>query len=376
MKILIDFTQIPIQKAGVGTYALNLVLKIPAIDKENTYYLLIQDDEKSFDSIGNQRLKLIKLKSVFFRRFILRSIMEQFYISYLVLKHKIDIVHSLHYSFPIFLKAKRVVTIHDMALFKFPDKHLFIKVYYFRFFIYLASKLADKVITVSKSTLNDFSSKFNVDKGKVVSIYHGANMNSDNLDQVKNNFVKRRYALPEKYFLFLGTIEPRKNIRTLLLAFHKFLEENDEYYLVIAGKKMKYFNDTFQLIEKLQIENRVILTGYIDEDEKPYLISGAKIFIYPSLYEGFGISVLEALACGIPTITSNTSSLAEVAGDAAVLIDPLNADELYFNIKRLLNDEALCNQYKKKAIEQAEKFSWEKTAKETIDVYASLPRQS
>ncbi len=141
---------------------------------------------------------------------------------------------------------------------------------------------------------------------------------------------------------------------------------------MIAGKKGWYFDEVMDLPRKLGLAEEVIFSGFIDEEEKSYLLSGAKIFLYPSLYEGFGIPVLEALACGVPTITSNVSSMPEIAGDAALLIDPANPEEIYSAIKRLIDDKGLYLSLKQKSVEQAKKFSWENTALGTLAVYNSL----
>lgn len=369
MRILIDFTQIPLQKAGVGIYALNLVSAIFNLDKENEYFIVIQNDEHCLDLIQNQRFRLIKVPAKIFRRFVFRLFLEQIYLPLLALKHGIDVLHSLHYSFPIFSPAKKIATIHDMALFLFPKEHLFIKVYYFRFFIYLSSKIADTIIVDSYSTRNDFLKKFG-SEDKVRVVYLGRNKDFSHEPDLKaTQRIMDKYKIEDPYLLFIGTIEPRKNIGNLIHAFDKLINSGAEYKLVISGKKIWYFNDVFRLVNKLSLEKRVIFTGFIEEEEKPYLIKGARVFVFPSIYEGFGIPVLEALSCGVPTVTSNVSSLTEVAGDAALLVKPNDVNDLYSGIKRLLDDEGLCSRLRQKAILQANKFSWEKTALETIQAY-------
>lgn len=373
MKILIDLTQIPVQKVGVGVYALNLIYKIRELDKTNYYFLLVQDDDKELHFLASRNFSVIKIKSKYFRHLILRFFLEQFYIPYLVLKLKVSIVHSLHYSFPLFAPAKKAVTIHDMTFYKFPKSHIFIKRCYFSFFITLASKFTNIIITDSKSTSDDFFHRFKTDKRKIFIVHLGKNdAFKDDLGISRINSVNIKYGILKGYFLYLGTIEPRKNIKNIILAFDKYLKENKLYQLVIAGKKGWFFEDVFSLVDRLHLLENVIFTGFIEEEDKPYLIAGAKIFIYPSIYEGFGIPVLEALACGIPTITSNVSSLPEVAGDAALLVPPKDIEEIYLAIRRLIEDKELYENLKRRSIEQAKKFSWEKTAFETIKAYNSL----
>lgn len=374
MNILIDFTPIPVQKVGVGIYGLNLITKLKDLDRKNNYFILVQDDDTSLDHLNRERFKVIKVKSKILRIDFLMALSEQLFIPYLALKYRIDIIHSLHFSFPLLANAKKVVTIHDLTFFKIPNCHRFYNVFYFKFFIFLASIFADKIITDSKSTENDFLKIFKPRRKKTRVVYLGKNCSLDvSVEKEKIEIVKKKYFIDGDYLLFIGTIEPRKNIKNLILAFQKLLEENKDNKLVIAGKTGWYFNEVLELPQELGLKERIIFTGFIDEEDKPYLLAGAKIFIYPSIYEGFGIPVLEALACGVPTITSNVSSMPEIAGDAALLIDPLNVGELYLAMKRLLNDRALYSRLKQKSVEQAKKFSWENTALGTLAVYNSLP---
>ena len=372
MKILIDYSQIPIQKTGVGVYAYNLISAIGKTCIGNKYYILVQDDDKSLDDLHNINLELIKIKSRWFRLFFLRCLLEQIYIPYLAVKYQIDVVHSLHYSFPVFVPSKKIVTIPDMTFYKYPGVHLSSKVYYFKFFIWLSSLIADALICISEATKKDYISYFKYRRDKIYTVYLGV---SDSYKKApareKIKSVKNMYNIKGEYLLFIGTIEPRKNIKNLILAYKHLLHNGFNYKLVIVGKKGWYYQDIFNLIEKQNRDNKIILTGFIQEDEKKSLIDGAKLFIYPSIYEGFGIPVLEALACGIPTITSYVSSLPEVAGDAAILINPESVDELFDAIRLLLTDENIYNDLKTKSRIQAAKFDWRLTAIQTINIYES-----
>lgn len=373
MNILIELIQIPFKKVGVGIYAINLITEIYKIDNKNRYYILIQDDESSLDYIQDERFKIIKVKSRLFRNPFLLIFLEQFYIPYLALRYKIDIMHSMHHSFPLLAITKKVVVVHDVIFLKHPGYHLPSRKYYFGLFDFLASVFADRIITDSKASLTDFLELFPYASKKSSVIYLGkSNLFRPDLDSAKVENIKNKYKTGNQYLLFIGTLEPRKNIKNLILAFHKVSQEIADYKLVITGRKGWHYEKILLLPEQLNLKEKVIFTDYIDEEDKPFLIAGAKIFIYPSLYEGFGIPVLEALACGVPTITSNISSLPEVAGDAALLVEPSSVEELYLGIKKLLNDKVLYAQLKQKAIQQAKKFDWEKTARQTLNVYNSL----
>jgi len=321
--ILIDLTQIPKQKTGVGIYAVNLVKHIAELDHKNQYIILIQNDEDSFESIYKANIKFIKIYSKIFRVFPFRFFFEQILIPFILISKKVDVIHSIHYSFPLVtFGRKRVVTIHDLTFFKFPDLHTCIKRYYFKVLIYLAARMADRIICASKSTQTDLIGLTGIQKDKI-RVINLAKTNWDNsLFTDKNlNTVKNKFNIKDEYLLFVGMIEPRKNLDKLVMAFDKLRKEYGKYQLVIAGPKGWHYDSLFRLIATLEFKDKILFTGYINDDEKAILMKNAKIFVYPSLYEGFGLPVVEAMALGVPTITSNISSMPEIAGDAAVLID-------------------------------------------------------
>ena len=187
------------------------------------------------------------------------------------------------------------------------------------------------------------------------------------MEMVKNT--KKKYGIEGEYLLYIGMIEPRKNLKNLVIAYHKLRLFRDDFQLVIAGPRGWGYSDLFELVDRLKLRGKIIFTDYIKEEEKASIIIGAKLFIYPSLYEGFGIPVLEAMSLGVPTISSNISSIPEISGDAALLIDTSNANILYQNIIKLLDNKILYQELKKKALEQSLKFSWSKAAKKTLNVY-------
>jgi len=198
--------------------------------------------------------------------------------------------------------------------------------------------------------------------------------------------VKARYGIAGDYVLFVGTLQPRKNLIRLIEAFSPSTRLRraqssrsgrrlsnpqspiSNLQLVIAGKKGWLYEEIFQQVEELELEGKVVFTGYVVAGDLPALLSGAGLFVFPSLYEGFGLPVLEAMACGTPVICSNASSLPEVAGDAALLVDPLDVEGLAAAMERVLGDEALRAELIERGFERARKFSWERCARETLDV--------
>ena len=374
MQILIDFTQIPLNKVGVGVYGSNLIKWIHQLDKRHQYIILIQNDDNCFAEIKNPALTFKKVNNKIFRIFLFRLLLEQFYIPYLILRHRIKVVHSLHYSFPLInFQAKRVVTIHDLTFFIFPALHQYPKRYYFRFFTHLAAKCSDRIICVSKSTKADLLKYTKADEKKVDVVYLGIEKTIPEITAAQKKCVCLKYQISQtkKSILFVGTIEPRKNIATIIRTFIEFQKKSANYQLIIVGGKGWYYTDLFNIINDLGSSD-VIFTGFIDEFEKQILLSFAHIFVYPSIYEGFGIPVLESLLFRIPTITSNVSSMPEVAGKAALLINPSSEEEMLVAFLKLASDQQLRDSLIASCFDQLKLFSWEKTARETINIYNSI----
>ena len=185
--------------------------------------------------------------------------------------------------------------------------------------------------------------------------------------------ILRRAGVERPYILFVGSVEPRKNILRLLEAYHKVLKWSKRWQLVIVGGR-NYWKSSpvVQKVEQLGLQDQVKLTGYIPDEDLPAIYNGADLFCLPSLYEGFGLPVLEAMACGVPVITSNSSSLPEVAGDAAILSDPYNVDEIASAMERILEEPELAQELRQRGLARAAQFTWEKTARETIAVYEKV----
>jgi glycosyltransferase involved in cell wall biosynthesis len=374
MRVLVDCTQITRNKAGVGVYALNLIRGLRKLRTDDfKLWILVQSDDPDF-AFEEDGTHVIRVQSRFFRSLPLRFLMEQFYVPWLLRKHKIDVVHSLHYSFPLLkTRARKVVTICDMTFFIMPEVHEPVKIAYFRSFMRASSHLADSLIFISQSTKKDWKHYFpkSSQPGFVVTLGKSLAFRPDIVPREVDQVIQK-YGLTRPYILYIGTIEPRKNLPRLIRAFAQIANQFTSVTLVICGKKGWGYAEVFEAAKSLNIESRVIFTGFVEEDDKPHLLAGAEVFAYPSLYEGFGIPVLEALACGAPTLTSAISSIPEVAGDAAVLVNPENTTELAEQLARLLADPELRNSLRALALKQAARFTWERTASETLSVYRDL----
>ncbi len=368
--ILIDLTQIPSVKTGVAIYAKGYITKLK--DTKNKYFLLIQNDEKDYDNLENQNIFIIRLKYKIFRNFFFRTLMEQIYIPYLSIKMEIDVVHSMHYSFPFFLFCKRIISVHDMTFFLFPEYHVKIKVIYFRFFIKLIPYFADKIVFVSKSTQNDFLQHFpKTNRSKIEQIYVGID-NEYNINRENESFVLSKYSLnSKKYILFIGTIEPRKNVNGLLTAFSDYCKKNKNINLAIIGMIGWKYTNSMKTIDA-DIHSRINMLGYVSEEEKSIILSNALIFIYPSFYEGFGIPILEAMLEEVPVITSNISSMPEVIGNCGILIDPTSSKNIEKAMIDLTDDAQLRTKLSMKAKERSKLFKGDTSADKYASLYGSI----
>jgi glycosyltransferase involved in cell wall biosynthesis len=374
MRVLIDCTSITRNKAGVGVYAKNLVEELTRQAGGPTFFVMVQDDDPELDFSGRLGVTMIRVPAGIFRRLPLRFLLEQLLLPCLLMMHRIDVLHSLHYSFPLIrFGTKQVVTLHDMTFFNMPQAHERLKVFYFRFFIRADVRFADKVIFDSHSSLTDCTTRLGAPRGTSAVIHLGKSeaFRAD-LAASEIQRVRRKYGLDAEFVLFVGTIEPRKNLSRLVSAFATVCGRHPGLLLAIAGMKGWMYDDLMQMVKELDLESRVIFTGFVPEEEKPFLIAAAKVFAYPSLYEGFGIPVLEALACGIPTVTSNVSSLPEVAGDAALTIDPYSVAELSSALENLISDDLLRERLTREAVRQAAKFNWTNTAVMTREAYEDV----
>jgi glycosyltransferase involved in cell wall biosynthesis len=368
---------------GVGSYAENLLAQLGRVADDISLIAVVQSDDAAMRAALPARAVKVVVPARIFRNVAARLLLEQLYLPWLARRHRADVIHSLHYSLPLsslapaHSRARRVVTMHDMTAFLLPAMHTPVKRGYMRFFIRQAVRRADHLIFVSASALEDCRRWFHLPLENATVVHHGKSeaFHPDH-DAMEQQRAAQRYQLPEHYLLYLGTLEPRKNIPMLLRAFAELQAQHPEARLVVAGKKGWHFEEIFRTLHALRLEEFVVFPGYIDEADKPALMRGASIFIYPSLHEGFGVPVLEAMACGVPTIAGNRTSIPEIAGDGAWLIDPGSQQQLVDALQQLYCSAGARAALGTRGLAQAAKFSWKETAEETAAVYrAAAGRQ-
>lgn len=285
----------------------------------------------------------------------------------------VDIFHSTSMIMPPLRKGKGVLTIYDLTFMLFPEYHLK-RIQTFTRHIPKFVRRSDCIIAISEHTKRDIIENLHVPEERIRVTMLAANERYrvvDDPDAVA--CVKSKFGIDGDYILYTGTLEPRKNVPALIRAYAQLRNEAKiPYRLVLAGKKGWLYDEILESVRTLRLEKDVIFTGYVADEDMPYLYNGAELFVYPSFYEGFGLPPLEAMACGCPVVTSNTSSLPEVVGGAGLMIDPHQPEELAEAMWKILDDGGLRLELRERGIRRAAEFSWERCAKETQAVYREL----
>ncbi len=294
----------------------------------------------------------------------------QVQIGWLARRMGLQLIHDPTGSMPLLLtSARRVVTIHDAVAYIYPETVANLTWLIYHVWLPLVAPYINVVITDSESSRCDILRFLPVKKDSVEVIPLAAHTRFHPLETQNIQPALRRYGVVPPYILYVGSLEARKNLPRLLEAFHRLLPEFPGWMLVIVGARKWKSTPIFDTVRRLQLEQHVHFTGFVAEEDLPALYNGADLFVFPSLYEGFGLPVLEAMACGTPVVTSNTSSLPEVAGDAALLINPLDVSAIADAVLRVLTEPGLADDLRERGLKRAAQFTWERTARETLAVY-------
>ncbi len=375
MRIAIDATSIPRLMAGAGVYTDNLIRALARVDSENEYVIFAKT--VAFDALARERPSFRVVHAGGSSR-LTRLVWEQFVLPWQLRAQRIDVLHSPHHTTPMLpTRCPRVVTFHDLTFFILPERYPRRRVLYFRSISWAAAKAATMLICPSSAVRDDIVRILHVPSERVRPIAEAAAPAFRVIkEKAAVNNVRLKYLLPDKYVLSVGSLEPGKNRATLLKAFAELRDRGLEHSLVITGQRAWKYGSDFHLAEELGLKGRVVFTGYIAPEDMPALYNGADLFVFPSLYEGFGLPVVEAMACGVPVVASNVSSIPEVAGDAASLVDPYDRDALCDAMERILKDPGLHAVLRRRGLERAATFSWEKAAREHIAVYSEAAKKA
>lgn len=352
MKLALITDSIRTQSTGIGFYTKDIIDALLK-EKGKKEYIFIDYTETSFNK--NQLLQ-IKNPFKFFKTYLWHS--------YLPFKLKKDFDYIFNFSacpHPFPYKQKEIFFVYDISWYLFPKYHPASRVLFYKLFFKICLQNSYKIVVDSISTKEDLIKFFDTPPEKISIIYPTLPKNT--MMQKKNNM-----NIDFPYFLFIGTLEPRKNIESIIKAFKLIKDQkNIRHKLILCGKKGWMYKDIFQLISSLKLENDIIYKGYITDQEKSYLFHHAECFVFPSYYEGFGIPVLEALQSGCPVITSNVSSLPEVAGKAGILVDPNNTDELAHAMNTIITNEKVRKKMREEGYKQIKNISNEKQIQSLLE---------
>jgi len=281
---------------------------------------------------------------------------------------KPDIFLGLGQSLPLYHPAKNIIFVYDLAFERYPE--CYPKAYHklSRNSRY-ATHRADKIIAISKSTKRDLIDLYKVKKEKIEVVYPGVDEIFSPQKEEEILKIRKKYSLKKTYFLFIGSLKPIKNLPRIIEAFAIFSKENKGFQLVLSGSNFWFDKKIEKTIKKFKLERKIKNLGYVKRKDLPSLYCGAQAFVSPSLYEGFGMPILEAMACGTPVITSNVSSMPEVVGEAAIKVDPLKTMEIANALKKIVKRKKF---FSKQGLIQAKKFSWKKFARNVLKIMNNL----
>jgi glycosyltransferase involved in cell wall biosynthesis len=284
-----------------------------------------------------------------------------------------DLLHALGFVSPFAWRGPTIVTTYDLSFMRFP--HLFNRGnrMYLRNFCPPSLRRADRVITISEHARQDVIELCGVRPERVTAILLAADERFTPASSDAVAAFRAHHNLPERFVLYLGTLEPRKNVALLVRAYATLRQQGSvDHLLVLAGARGWQYDPIFELVRELGLEPYVRFPGFVQDEEQALWYSSATVFAFPSLYEGFGLPLLEAMACGTPVVASRASSLPEVVGDAGMLVDPESSDELSAALRRILDDASYHARLASAGLARAQTFSWRKTAAETIQVYRDV----
>jgi len=363
-KIILDGTCIKSNSTGIGNYAISLAIALQKYAKEAEFHVLLR---RNYDNKNVLPSNINIIRGICDKSKYLPWDFEGFNGNY-------DLLHEPNFI-PRKFSGPTIVTIADLSCFLYPQFQPFRRVQMAQFFKNRMLE-ADHILTISENSKHEIIEHFKVPEEKVTVTYLGCSLRNDDRRAAKSEeqLFLAGIKIKSPFILSVCTLEPRKNLLCLLDAFSVLCQQgiSRDLKLVLAGGKGWMYNEIFARFKERQIDDRVIVTGYVSDAELSILYRNALAFVYPSLYEGFGLPPLEAMSYGTPVITSNTSSLPEVVGDAGIMFDPASSEELCEAMRQVIEKDAVRLEMQKKGLEWAQKFTWEKCADETMNVYREL----
>jgi glycosyltransferase involved in cell wall biosynthesis len=367
MRIAIDARKL--RDFGIGTYLRNILIELSRLDRETEYVVLCRPDDVDAGDILGRNFRMVPETAATY------SIAEQYKLPMSLARERVRLVHEPHYVLPPLIQCRSVVTIHDCIHLMFPQylpgklAHVYAKGS-----MWAAAHKANRILTVSEASKRDILRFFDVSAEKVSVIYNAIDerfLSPANIERM--NLVRQRYQLDHPFVLYVGNIKPHKNIERLIDAFGRARGRcPDDLKLIIIGDEISKYPGLRQSVHKHKLDKHVRFLGFQPVDTLAAFYRLARAFVFPSLYEGFGLPPLEAMACGSPVVTSNVSSLPEVAGGAALLVDPYDADAIAAGIVQAVTDETLRADLIKRGLDRARSFSWPQSVKKIHEIYMEV----
>jgi glycosyltransferase involved in cell wall biosynthesis len=353
------------RSAGIHGYIVELLRRLPQTDATIRYTAFAS--QASSRLVSGMKVRATRWPTT---RPLVRILWEQLALPWAASSERLALLHGLAFVTPLMCPCPAVVTVHDLSFALFPEFFRGANAAYLRIFTSISCRRAARVIAVSENTRADVMRLYRVPGEQIDAVPHGVDPAFHPRPASEVAEFRRSHSLPDRLVLFVGTLEPRKNLVKLVEAFGKLRAgTTQDVKLVLAGGKGWYYDSIFATVERLDLRGRVIFAGYVPNEELPMWYNAADVFAFPSRYEGFGMPVLEAMACGTPVVTARTSSLPEVAGDAALTVPPDDTDALAEALRRALQDAPLRQEMRTQGIARAARFTWEETARRTVVAY-------
>jgi glycosyltransferase involved in cell wall biosynthesis len=353
----------------------NLLRALGEIDKTNEYIVFTSKEGAGMFEFPSARWRQVRCPVPASSK-LLRILWEQFVLPWQAKHHQVDLLHGLGYVIPLVFPYRSVVTIYDIGHVRLARMFSHVALLAWRTLVPRTARRAEAVLTISHSAKDDISTEYAIDPHRIFVATPGTDKSFQPArDESVRTQVRARYGLGARFILNVGFIKPNKNLEGLIRAFARVRHRYGlDYQLGLVGRHRyrDYSAQLSLLVSELGIEQQVIFTGYVPDEDLPALYSAADLFVFPTFYEGFGLPALEAMACGTPVALSNVSALQEVGGEAALYFDPLDTDQMAQVIGTVLLDSDLRADLARRCLARARAFSWEKTARQTLSVYSML----